>query len=381
MACREFFSLTTSLTARVKEKARQLGFSLVGVTTPERPPHLHVYREWIAKSRHGEMGYLATKRAFERRAEPQTILPDSKSILVLATPYSKPQAKENAKEGRVAAYAQGKDYHDVLPKRMKALVDYIEREVGKPVPNRWYTDTGPLLERALAQRAGLGWIGKNTMLINPQAGSYFLLSEILLGVELETDQPITTDHCGTCMRCIEACPTDCILPDCTLDATRCISYLTIERKGSIEVNLRNKMGNWVFGCDICQIVCPWNERFAPEHGDLEFDTARNILLENELELDAAGFSSKFKRSPVKRTKRGGYLRNAAIALGNRKDPAHLPALAKVLLRDQEPVVRGHAAWSIGQIGGAQAHAALTAGLAQEKDNNVIKEIEAALENA
>ena len=179
------------------------------------------------------MGYLADERSRLRRADPKLILPECKSILMLAVPYDSPLPMGEGPgvrargEGRIASYALGEDYHDVLPQRLQAIVAFIEEQLGHPVPNRWYTDTGPILERDLAQRAGLGWIGKNTCLINPRAGSYFLLAEILLGVEIEPDSPFVTDHCGTCTRCLDACPTHCILPDRTLDARRCISYLTI----------------------------------------------------------------------------------------------------------------------------------------------------------
>jgi epoxyqueuosine reductase len=186
------------------------------------------------------------------------------------------------------------------------------------VPNRYYTDTGPLLERDLAQRAGLGWIGKNTCLINPKQGSYFLLAEILLGLELEPDPPFTTDHCGTCTRCIEACPTECILPDRTIDARRCISYLTIELKDDIPEELRPLLGEWVFGCDVCQMVCPWN-RFASPEGDAAFSPRpgrANPEPDPRAGADPEAFNRKFKNSPVKRAKRRGYLRNVAVATGN-----------------------------------------------------------------
>jgi epoxyqueuosine reductase len=219
--------------------------------------------------------------------------------------------------------------------------------VRRPIKNRWYTDTGPILERDLAQRAGLGWIGKNTCLIHPQHGSYFLLSEILLDLELEPDPPFVSDHCGTCTRCIEACPTDCILPDRTIDATRCISYLTIELKDDIPLELRDKLGDWVFGCDICQQVCPWN-RFAGE-ADPAFDskTPPRSLTE-ELTLTPQAFNQRFKRTPVKRAKRRGYLRNVAVALGNTGDMHALPVLQNVL-NDEEPLIREHAQWAIQQI--------------------------------
>ena len=333
----------------IKDKARQLGFFLAGVTTPEPPPHYSTFENWLAQGLHGTMNYLATDRSRLRRADPKQILPECKSILVLATPYSPPSPSRRGNEGevRVASYAQGADYHDVLPARMKQLVQFIEGQVGGPVKNRWYTDTGPVLERDLAQRAGIGWIGKNTCLINPKQGSYFLLSEIFLDLELEPDAPFITDHCGTCTRCIEACPTDCILPDRTLDATRCISYLTIELKDDIPTELRDKMGNWIFGCDICQMVCPWN-RFAPE-GDPAFsDQEQHPPLTDELTLTPQAFNQRFKRTPIQRTKRRGYLRNVAVALGNTGDMHVLPVLQSAL-RDEESIVREHAQWAIKKI--------------------------------
>ena len=311
------------------------------------------------------MDYLATERSRLRRADPRQILPECKSILVLATPYSPPSALQSpdalpgsgtseasaveadGMRGLVASYAWGADYHDVLPERMKELVQFIEAQVGGPVRNRWYTDTGPILERDLAQRAGIGWIGKNTCLIHPKHGSYFLLSEILLDLALEPDPPFTTDHCGTCTRCIDACPTDCILPDRTIDATCCISYLTIELKDDIPTELRDKVGSWVFGCDICQMVCPWN-RFA-EEGDPAFgnDSPSQPLTE-ELSTSKQEFNQRFKGSPVKRAKRRGYLRNVAVALGNTGDMHVLPVLQNAL-NDEEPLVHEHARWAIKEI--------------------------------
>ena len=297
------------------------------------------------------MDYLATDRSRARRANPREILPECKSILVLATPYSSPLPMEEGLEvgekPQIASYAWGDDYHDILPARMKELVQFIEEQVGGPVKNRWYTDTGPLLERDLAQRAGIGWIGKNTCLIHPKHGSYFLLSEIFLDLALEPDSPIVTDHCGTCTRCIEACPTDCILPNRTIDATRCISYLTIELKDDIPTELREKVGGWVFGCDVCQMVCPWN-RFAVE-GDPAFgNTNPPFSLTEELTISTQEFNQRFKRSPIKRAKRRGYLRNVAVALGNTGDMLVLPVLQNAL-NDEEPMIREHAQWAIEKI--------------------------------
>ena len=332
---------------KIKERSRELGFILAGVTTPEPPPHYSTFEHWLAQGRHGTMDYLATERSRTRRINPRKIMPECQSILVLATPYSAPSTEAQAEEGKVASYAWGEDYHDVLPRRMKELVRFIEEQVGSPVKNRWYTDTGPLLERDLAQRAGIGWIGKNTCLIHPKLGSYFLLSEILLDLDLEPDLPIVTDHCGTCSRCIEACPTDCILPDRTIDATRCISYLTIELKDDIPVEMRDKIGNWVFGCDICQMVCPWN-RFAGE-GDHAFgDADPGHPLTEELSMSTQEFNQRFKETPVKRAKRRGYLRNVAIALGNTGNMQALPVLQNAL-HHEEPLVREHAQWAIEKI--------------------------------
>jgi epoxyqueuosine reductase len=383
-----------SLAQEVKARARGLGFELVGVTTADPPAHLEVYEDWLAAGRHGEMDYLETERARQRRADPRRILPECRSILVLASRYPAPHTagtKEGQARptGRVASYAWGEDYHEVFKERLKELVAFIQERVGAEVPNRWYTDTGPLLERELAQRAGLGWIGKNTCLINPQEGSYFLLAEILLGIVLEPDRPFLADRCGSCTRCLEACPTQCILPDRTLDAKRCISYLTIELKGAIPEDLRRQMGDWVFGCDICQMVCPWNVRFATPEGDPAFAPRAGCpepdLIE-ELSLTAEAFNARFKGSPVQRPKRRGYGRNVGIALGNlaaalgkATGPA-AAALREALLGDPEPLVRGHAAWALGQVGGDDAVKALRQARSGERDEFVLAEIQAALDN-
>jgi len=338
----------------IKDKARQLGFILAGVTLPESPPHYSTFENWLAQGHHGTMNYLATDRARAHRADPKNILPECKSILVLATAYDSPlpSGEGLGVRGKVASYAHGDDYHNVLPARMEELVHFIEEQAGGPVKNRFYTDTGPILERDLAQRAGIGWIGKNTCLIHPKRGSYFFISEILLDLALEPDPAFTTDHCGTCTRCITACPTDCILPNRTLDATRCISYLTIELKDDIPVELREKIGGWVFGCDICQMVCPWN-RFAAE-GDPAFadDPSSSLrtplVLTDELTLTPQAFNHRFKRTPVTRAKRRGYLRNVAVALGNTGDKNALPALENAL-NDDESLIREHAQWAIDKI--------------------------------
>jgi epoxyqueuosine reductase len=279
--------------------------------------------------------------------------------------------------GRLAAYAWGEDYHQTLKPLLEAIIAFIEEQTGRKIPSRWYTDTGPVLEREFAQRAGLGWIGKNTCLINPRAGSYFLLAEILLGIELELDEPAGSDYCGSCTRCIKACPTACILPDRTIDARRCISYLTIELKGEIPLDLRSQMGDWVFGCDICQEACPWNIRFAQEEGSPLFARGRGVPhadLRRELLMDQGEFSEKFRGSPVKRAGRAGYLRNVTVALGNSGEREAVPELIHALEEDVSPLVRAHAAWALGQLGGIDVIKALELARQSESDASVLKEI-------
>jgi len=375
------------LTQQIKAKAQGMGFSLVGVTRAEPPAQMNRYLNWLAAGRHGEMAYLANERAVQQRADPRQILPECESILVLGIPYSDPSrapTPTGGKSGRVAAYAWGQDYHEALKARLVTLVAFIEEQVGQTVPNRWYTDSGPLLERELAQRAGLGWIGKNSMLINTERGSYFLLAEILLGIQLEIDAPQVTDHCGTCRRCLEACPTQCILPDRTLDAGRCISYLTIELKGALPAEVRPQMGAWIFGCDVCQVVCPWNERFACASGDEVLTSGEEkawVELGAALKTNTAEFNHKFKHSPVRRTKRRGYLRNLAVAAGNSGDRSLVASLAEVLKSETEPLARGHAAWALGRLGGEAARAALVLATEGEQDPWVREEIRTALKKA
>jgi len=330
------------LTIAIKDKARQLGFFLAGVAASVPSAHFNIFEEWLDVNHHATMDYLASERSRIRRADPKQILPECKSILVLAMPCEPLNTELN-----IAAYALGADYHEVIPPRLQQIVEFIEEQVGHPVPNRYYTDTGPILERELAQRAGLGWVGKNSMLINPKAGSTFLLAEILLGVELEPDHPFPTDHCGTCTRCLDACPTQCILPNRTLDARRCISFLTIENKGDIPIPLREKIGNWVFGCDICQQVCPWNRFSPPADPALKSSTPLPIRT-SDLLLSSSEFNQRFKRSPIQRAKRRGYLRNLAVAVGNTGDKGDIAILEKAA-QDEEPLVREHVQWAISKI--------------------------------
>ena len=331
----------------IKEKARQLGFILAGVTSCDPPARYGIFEEWLGSNMHGTMNYLAEDRSRTRRADPKQILPECESILVLALPYANSEFRIQNSEFKIASYALGDDYHDIIPPRLQEIVAFIEEQLGHPIPNRFYTDTGPILEREFAQRAGLGWIGKNSMLIHPKAGSTFFLAEILLGIELEPDDALITDHCGTCARCIQACPTQCILPNRTLDARRCISYLTIELKDDIPEELRPLMEDWIFGCDACQQVCPWNRLSAP--ADSAFDPKIPLpVLTSDLTLTSVEFNQRFKKSPLRRAKRRGYLRNLAVAIGNNGDETDIPVLEQALQSD-EPMIREHAQWAIQKV--------------------------------
>ena len=339
------------LTKKIKKEAIKQGFILVGITMPTPPPHISTYLDWLDAGRHASMGYLADDRARKRRADPNLILPEAESILVLAAPYPDPKLAEASEKdslhGQISAYAWEDDYHITLKEKLKNIVTFIEAEVEHPIPNRWYTDTGPILEKDLAQRAGLGWIGKNTCLINPQQGSYFFIAEILLGIKLPPDEPFVADRCGSCTRCLDACPTQAILPNRTIDANLCISYLTIENEGEISEGLRPKLDNLIFGCDICQDICPWNKKNTKSDNSLpKINPHPNLI--KELSLTPQEFNKKFKNNPVKRAKRRGYLRNVAVALGNAGDPAAIPALERAL-DDIEPLVRDHAKWALNRI--------------------------------
>jgi epoxyqueuosine reductase len=382
----------------VKGEARHLGFCLAGITTPEPPTHLEVYKRWLAQGCQGEMHYLETERALERRGDPRLLLPGCRSIIVLGARYPSALAHSSATDGlrgKVAAYAWGSDYHELLPAQMEQLTAFIRELAGTAFAYRCVSDSAPLLERELAQRAGLGWIGKNTCLIHPKIGSFFLLAEILLDLELTSDPAFSADRCGACTRCIDACPTGCIGVR-TLDARRCLSYLTIELKGAIPPELRSSIGEWVFGCDICQQVCPWNLRFAnPNTARDNADLLPGLAarpgvpdpdLVEELGLDPAAFNQKFRRSPLQRAKRRGYGRNVAVALGNlaaagtnsEQVEEAVSALARALAEDPEPLVRGHAAWALGRIGGAAAQLSLVRAALEEENETVQREIQRVL---
>jgi epoxyqueuosine reductase len=335
---------------KIRKQALELGFDDCRFASAAAPASAEQFQDWLADKRHGEMNWL--ERNAEKRVEPQKVLPGAKTVICLAASYHSEtphSALRTPHCGVVARYARFDDYHDVLAGRLKTLTSHIDLAAGRKVRSLWYVDTGPVLERDLAQRAGIGFVGKHTNLISRRLGNWIFLAEILTTLELEPDAP-EKNHCGKCSRCISACPTDAITAPFQLDARRCISYLTIELKGSIPVEFRRAIGNRIYGCDDCLAACPWN-RFARE-GKLMKAHARNNLEQPDLigllQLDEAGFKSRFSGSPILRTKRRGFLRNVCIALGNTGDESALPALKKSA-HDPEPLIAEHAWWAIEEI--------------------------------
>lgn len=335
-----------SLEARLKARARELGFDLVGITTAAPPATHAAFLAWLAKGYGGEMAYL--HRHADARARPTSLLDGVRSVVMLAMNYkaSAPQAEGMA---RVASYAAGSDYHRILWDRLEQLLGWVRAEV-PGCQGRGVVDSAPLLERDFARRAGLGWFGKNTMLIHPQLGSFFFLGALLLTLDLQPDEPFVADHCGTCTACLEACPTQAFPRPGELDATQCISYLTIEHRSSIPPRLREGMGDWLFGCDVCQDVCPWNHK-APPTRESAFAPRPLPNLIDLLALSPAEFRARFRETALSRAKRAGLLRNACIVLGNRGDAAAIPALTAAL-SDEEPLVREAAAWALDRLRGS-----------------------------
>jgi len=433
------------LTEELKARARELGFSLVGVTDHTRSAHMELYRSWVKQELHGDMSYLAREDAVARRADLSGTLKSVKSVVVVAHEYFAPDAHgipDDASRGVIARYARGADYHRVVKKKLNALLAWLDERTEGRVEGRAYVDTGPLLERELAQRAGLGWFGRNALLINPSRGSYFFLGVLLLDLELPPDGPFTADRCGSCHACLDACPTGALLGRDEhgaprIDARRCISYLTIELRGPIPRELRPAIGNRIYGCDICQEVCPFNVRFARESAEPRYaargpgerpvgveglqgespsgvealsgegvagsewpdvsaetsssaDGPRRALLPvhpgtegpSLVELLGAALDEnaweEFSRgSAMRRAGRSGFARNVCVALGNWGSPEAVPVLSAAL-SDPSPLVRGHAAWALGRIDSPEAAWALASRLSAEADESVRSELAAAL---
>ena len=358
-----------SATARIREQARALGFERAAVASVAPLEAARHYDAWIAAGMHGGMDWLAQSEPIERRADPAKILAGVQSVVCVALCHDPAgQPERDARTGRIARYAAGDDYHALMKEKLGALATFVE-ETLPGARALWYSDTGAILERGWAERAGLGWIGKHSGLLSEDLGSWFLLGELLVDRELEADVPVSRERCGTCTRCLDVCPTRAIVAPYRVDARLCISYLTIEHRGVIPRELRASIGDWIFGCDLCQEVCPWN-RFAPAARDarLRARPLADWTLEKFLGLDEPAFASLFAGSPIRRTGRDGFLRNVCVALGNRRDAAAAPALVRALRADPDWLVRAHAAWALGEIAsvaGSEA-AAIEAALAEAR---------------
>ncbi len=335
---------------QIRQRAMELGFDDCRFASAAAPDAARQFQNWVAEGKFGEMAWI--EKNAEKRIEPQKVLPDAKTAICLAVSYDpgSEQQEPDGTRGVIARYARFDDYHYVLGERLKSLAQFVNELGGGPTRSLWYVDTGPILERDFAQRAGIGFVGKHTNLISRKFGNWIFLAEILTTLEIEPDAP-EKNHCGKCARCIETCPTDAITAPFQLDARRCISYLTIELKGPIPMEFRRAIGNRIYGCDDCLAVCPWN-KFAHE-GKLMKSHAREDLEQPQLiellSLDEKSFKERFKGSPILRTKRRGLLRNVCIALGNTGDASALPALEKAS-QDSEPLIAEHARWAIEEVG-------------------------------
>ena len=339
---------------QIQEYARELGFDACHFTTAQPPKSGSHFKSWLAAGRHGEMAYL--ERNAHKRLNPQLVLESARSVIVLSVSYAHmpkdsrvPETRSGHFRGFTARYARFDDYHKIIGERLQSLAEFLNRLGGSGTRSLWYVDTGPLLERDLAQRAGLGFIGKHTNLISRRLGNWNFLAEILTTLELEPDLP-ERNRCGSCTRCITACPTQAITAPFKLDARRCISYLTIELKGSIPVELRAAIGNRIYGCDDCLAACPWN-RFAQDGRMMKAHARPELaqpLLVDLLSLDEMAFKKRFADTPLMRAKRRGLLRNVCVALGNTADESALPALARAAA-DPEPLIAEHAAWAMEQV--------------------------------
>jgi epoxyqueuosine reductase len=408
--------------------AREAGFDRAGVAAVRPWEHGSFLDAWLAASHHGTMQYMARPDAVARRKDPTLTHPGARSALVVAHDHFQPDPEGvpgDPSRGVIARYARGRDYHRIMTKGLRRVAREMEAACGGAgvEPPRWRVcvDTAPVLEREFAQRAGLGWFGRNTMLIHPRVGSYFFLGVMLLDAEVEPDAPFERDHCGNCRACLDACPTGALLgrdengaP--VMDARRCISYLTIEHRGPIPVELREAMGNRVYGCDICQEVCPFPSRFAEPAGEpgyaargpgerpvgVETAGAPDVSAETswrpsggplhpgtdspslvallEMALDPEAWEAFSRGSAIRRAGRAGFARNVCVALGNWRAPEAVPLLARALA-DPEPLVRGHAAWALGRVGGAAAREVLSGAAPSEEDAWVSAELEDAMSKA
>ena len=371
----------TNLREILNHHAKEIGFDLVRVTSAD--PFLRDEQAAIERVRNGLMDGLSwyTEDRVRKANRPKELLQGAKSVISLAISYNTGEPEKNGSMpiGKIARYAWGDDYHNVIKKKLRELVTRLSEACGHEVGSRVFVDDGPMNDRAAAARSGIGWFGKNTNILTPSHGSWVFLAQIVTDIEIAPDEPLKKT-CGSCVRCIDACPTGAIVAPYVIDNTKCISYLTIELRGAIPRELRHLVGDWIFGCDICQDVCPVNRKaivseepeFQKRH---DFDAPQLIPL---LALDDEAFRERFRNSPIKRTKRIGLQRNVCVALGNIGDESAIPALTNALI-NSESLIRSHAAWALGRLGGCDAKSALESAQLVERDDNVLEEIGLALE--
>ena len=372
--------------ALLKSHALELGFNLVGITPAAPSPYLDAYFRWVEAGMHGTMNYMARPDRQARRRDLNVILPHVRSLVVVGLDYTTNAVPDDLLQdpsrGRIAAYAWGLDYHDILAPRLEQLAQWMREASGRDISHRVYVDTGAILERSHAHQAGLGFTGKNTMLIHPRRGSTFFLGEILTDLEFDVyDSPQRPTLCGSCTRCLNACPTNAFPQPHILDARRCISYLTIEHKTAIDAHLRPLLGNWIYGCDICQDVCPFQRFALPTHESAFYPSDLDRIapkLVDILALDDITFHQRYYGSPIYRIKRERLVRNACIAASNWGHTDALPPL-RSLLSDHDPFIRMHAAWSLHRIMKTDSHPWLQAQLRHETDIHVREEIQSLLD--
>jgi len=364
---------------RIKNEAQRLGFELVGISPARVPPHEESFARWLREKYHGHLDYM--ERTELLRRDPRLLVPWAVSIISVGMNYHTPFKRLTPPapgRGWISRYAWGADYHEIIRNKLEALLTFVREIGGETMEGRAFVDSAPILERDFAGTAGIGWTGKNTQLISPKKGSWFFLGELFTSLALAYDQPIR-DRCGQCDLCLKACPTGAFVGPYLLDARRCISYLTIELKGFIPRHLRPLIGNHIFGCDICQEVCPYNVK-ASSTEEPSYMPRQGLYAPDLIELlsiDEKEFRRRFHGSPILRAKRRGLLRNVAVALGNNAGLQAVPALTDAL-NDQEPLVRGHVAWALGRIGSSEALAVLRQKLLSEDHPEVKSEIEEAL---
>ncbi|MGE5445771.1 MAG: tRNA epoxyqueuosine(34) reductase QueG [Ignavibacteriales bacterium] len=365
-----------NLSRSIKEKALEMGFDLVGISPVGSFPENQFYKEWLSRGFAGEMKYMEKKP--EKREDIKNVLPEAKSVISCGlnynTDYPYSIRENDGRKGWISRYAWGDDYHDIMEDKLLLLLEFIKHISPEETKAHIYADTGPVLDRVYGKYSGMGWFGKNTCIINQKIGSWIFIGEIITNLELEYDSPVP-DRCGTCTRCIDACPTGAILEPYVLDSRLCISYLTIELREKIPVELRDKLGNNIFGCDICQDVCPWNRKakMTDEPSFQPRDGLYNPELSSLIKLSDEDFRRIFKGNPIKRAKRKGFFRNVLVAMGNSDSKEFILDIKKVL-NDKDPIVRAHAAWALWKLEGEDSYKTLSDRLDVESDTMVREEI-------